>query len=116
MQAITTGAMRPHPAPLRLPSFPVPADLTFQFPDSDLDYIATLNGVLVTFSGLLVAWIYPGHAGSRDGNRCLFWDVAHPALTTGEQGRVTGIMLASESFDSLPEAVQHVEATFGGAT
>ena len=37
-------------------------------------------------------------------------------LTTGEQGRVTGIMLASESFDTLPEAVQHVEATFGGAT
>jgi len=36
-------------------------------------------------------------------------------LTTGEQGRVTGIMLASESFDTLPEAVQHVEATFGGA-
>ncbi|MEZ5480152.1 MAG: hypothetical protein R3E95_22530 [Thiolinea sp.] len=111
--ALTQGAVRPHPAQLRFSTFPVPSDLDFSFPDSDLSYSRTANGVLVSCDGLLVAWIYPGHAGSKLHNRCQFWDVAHPTLTTGEQNRITGIMLASESFDSLAEAVQHVEATFG---
>ncbi len=84
------------------------------FPPSDLSYAETPNGVLVTANGLMVAWIYPGHAGSRNNPRaCQFYDVAYPSLTFGQQNRVTGIMLDSASFDSLTEAVAFVESTFG---
>ncbi len=84
------------------------------FPPSDLSYSATPNGVLVTANGLMVAWIYPGHAGSRNNPRaCQFYDVAYPSLTFGQQNRVTGVMLDSASFDSLAEAIAFVQATFG---
>ncbi|HPE62198.1 MAG: hypothetical protein KDI15_02675 [Thiothrix sp.] len=112
--AYTAGPLRPHAAQLRLSALPVSADPDFSFPThTDLSYSHTPNGVLVTYAGLLVAWIYPGHAGSRSSNRCTFWDVACPGLSFGEQGRVTGILLDNLSFDTLTEAVQHIEATFG---
>lgn len=116
MQTAYAGDSRPNTAQqLRLPSFPVPADSEFTFPESDLDYIATPNGVLVTFTGLMVAWIYKGHAGSRTNpNRCTFFDVAFPSLTTGEQNRITGMMLDSASYETLAEAVRFVESTFSG--
>lgn len=113
MLTALTGEVRPHPAQLSFPDFPAPADRNFQFPDSDLNYINTPNGILVSCNGLLVAWLYPGHAGSRNNDsRCQFWDCAYPSLSTGEQSRVTGIMLDSNSFDSLQEAVQFIESSF----
>ena len=113
MLTAPTGESRPHPTQLRLPAFPIPPDTHFQYPDSDLNYSHTPNGVLVTYEGLLVAWLYHGHAGSRNNpNRCQFWDCAYPSLTTGQQNRITGIMLDSHSFDSLAEAVQFIEHTF----
>ncbi len=107
MNAIT-GGYRPRTAqPLRTPA--LSGDT---FPESDLSYSATPNGVLVTANGLMVAWIYQGYAGSRNNPRaCQFYDVAYPSLTFGQQNRVTGIMLDSASFDSL--AVAFVESTFG---
>ena len=108
-----TGKVRPHLPQLQFPDFSAPTDSGFQFPESDLNYITTPNGILVTFNGLLVAWLYPGYAGSRNNpGRCQFWDCAYPSLSTGEQSRITGIMLDSNSFDSLQEAVQFVESSF----
>ncbi len=61
-----------------------------------------------------MAWIYAGYAGSRNNPRaCQFYDVAFPSLTFGEQQRITGLMLDSDSFDTLAEAIAFVEATFG---
>ena len=99
---------------MRLPSFTVPAEAEFSFPESDLSYVPTPNGVLVTYDGLLAAWIFKGHAGSRNNKgRCQFYDVAFPSLTTDPQNRMTGIMLDSNCFESLPDAVDFVERTFG---
>ncbi|MEZ5480420.1 MAG: hypothetical protein R3E95_23955 [Thiolinea sp.] len=133
MQAITTqGALRPQPAQLRLPAFPighiptVPATLRDKttklssslsdalFNSASIEFFQAGNSIMCLKDSAPIAWIYPGHAGSRNNpGRCQFYDVAHPTLTTGEQGRITGIMLASESFETLPEAIQHIEATFG---
>lgn len=100
--------------PLRLPSFAVPAEIEHSFPESDLSYIPTPNGILIACNGLLVAWIFKGHAGSRNNKgRCQFYDVAFPSLTTDPQNRMTGIMLDSTCFESLPDAVSFVEHTFG---
>lgn len=112
-----TGELRPHHAQqLRLSAFPLPADDDFQFPNNtDLNYIQTQTGVLVTYEHLLVAWIFKGQAGSRNNSgRCQFYDVSYPTFTYepfGQQ-RITGMMLDSSSFDSLNDAVQFVEATF----
>ncbi|MEZ5535084.1 MAG: hypothetical protein R3F02_05605 [Thiolinea sp.] len=112
--ALNTGELRPKTAQqMRPPAFPVPSDSDFAFPDSDLDYTTTPNGVLVTSAGLMVAWIYQGHAGSRTNpRRCQFFDVAHPSLTTDDQNRLTGMMLDSASFDTLSAAVAFVQSTF----
>ncbi len=115
MQTATlTGLVRPHPGQLRLPKFSVPAETEFQFPESDLDYLTTKAGTLVTHAGLMVAWIYQGIAGSRNNpKRCTFFDVAFPSFSFGQQNRVTGLMLDSASFDSMADAVSFVERTFG---
>ncbi len=108
MQTAITGAYCPQLAqPLRLPAFPV----------SDLTYSLTPTGVLVTHNGLLVAWIYGGHAGHKHSIHpiCHFYDVAFPTLTTDDQHRITGVMLDSDSFDTLEAAIAFVHATFGGA-
>ena len=109
MQTALTGAYCPQLAqPLRLPAF--------QYPDSDLSYAVNPAGVLVTFNGVLVAWIYPGHTGYKHtGITDTFFDVAYPTLTQDPHKRLTGIMLESDSFADLPAAVSFVEATFGGA-
>ncbi len=89
MNAIT-GEYRPKTAQLLC----TPTLSGDTFPQSDLSYSATPNGVLVTANGLMVAWIYPGHAGSRNNPRaCQFYDVAYPSLTFGQQNRVTGILI-----------------------
>ena len=115
-----TGEPRPHPGQLRLPAFTLPAENPFQFPESDFDYITTPNGILVTYTGLMIAWIYQGHAGSRNTKgACRFFDVAFPSLTFGQQNRITGVMLDTDSFDSLTEATHFIESTFsnnGGRT
>ena len=101
---------------MRLPSFTIPAETEFSFPESDLAYVPTPNGVLITCNGLLVAWIFKGHAGSRNNKgRCQFYDVAFPSLTFDPQNRITGVILDSTCCDSLESAVQFVEATFSGA-
>ena len=111
MQTALTGELRPSTAqPMR-----TPAISGFNFPESDLSYTATHTGVLVTFTGVLVAWIYQGYAGSRNNpGACQFYDVAFPSITFGQQNRITGMMLDSDSFDTLHDAVAFVEATFGG--
>ena len=112
---ITMGAIRPHTAlSMRLPA--IPTDSAYHFPQSDLSYSQTPTGVLVTCNGLLVAWIFKGHAGRSRNNiaPCQFYDVAFPSITFGQQNRITGLMLDSDSFDTLAEAVQFVEATFAG--
>lgn len=88
----------------------------FKIPESDLTYSVTPSGVLVTFNGVLVAWIYPGHTQYKtQGITGTFFDVAFPTLTFDPHKRITGVMLDSDSFDDLQAAVAFVEATFGGA-
>lgn len=117
MQPAFTGELRPHQSQqLCLSAFPLPADDDFQFPEhTDLTYIPTQTGTLVTYSHVLVAWIFQGRAGSRNNSgRCNFYDVSYPAFTYepfGQQ-RITGMMLESDCFDTLNEAVQFVEAKF----
>ena len=114
MLTTLTGESRPKTAPpLRLPSFTIPADSEFSFPESDLTYIPTPNGVLITHNHLLVAWIFKGHAGARNNTgRCQFYDVAFCTLTFDPQDRIIGVMLDSTCFDSLESAVQFIENTF----
>ena len=115
--ALTIGQLRPVPAPqLRLPAIPQASEEPYPFPDNtDLTFIPTPNGVLVSCNHLLVAWLFQGHAGRSKNNiaPCQFWDVSYPTYTTGQQNRITGMMLDSASFDSLAEAVAFVVATFG---
>ncbi|MEZ5534400.1 MAG: hypothetical protein R3F02_02135 [Thiolinea sp.] len=108
--ALNAGESRPKTAqPLR-----APAIIGAHFPESDLSYAATPNGVLVTHNGLMVAWIYQGYAGARNNpNRCEFFDVAFPSLSFDPQNRITGMMLDSASFDTVAAALAFIEATFG---
>lgn len=117
MQTALAGDLRHQSAqPMRLPAFVVPTEINYSFPESDLSYIPTPNGVLITYDGLLVAWIFKGHAGSRNNKgRCQFYDVAFPSLTTDPQQRITGVTLDSTCFDSLESAVQFVESTFANS-
>ena len=107
---IITGEHRPKTAqPLRHPAISGET-----FPQSDLNYAATNNGVLVTHNGLMVAWIYQGWAGSKANPlACQFYDVAFPSLTFDTIQRITGLMLDSASFDTLSAATDFVEKTFG---
>ena len=73
MQTAFTGEPRPKTAqPMR-----TPAISGATFPESDLSYAATPNGVLITHDGLMVAWIYQGYAGAKNNpNACQFYDCA----------------------------------------
>lgn len=133
--ALTTGGNRPQSAqPLRLPSFPVgqyPAipekyrnktlyssrllsEQVFDF--STISFLSVGSSIMCMKDSELVAWIYSGHAGSRTNpNRCTFFDVAFPSLTFDPQNRITGVVLESDSFETLADAVRFIESTFASA-